>query len=311
MRGGNPVLFPSLPANGGGDRWSRDGHQGELKQHGFARQLAWDIISTGTDEGASATLGLSSNDQTLAQYPWNFDAEYRYLLRGLVLRIEMRFTNRALTPMPFGAGFHPYFHVRQSEKGSTRIQTSATRAFDNAAQQNIALPRIDLDRARGRPSFDRPRLVDLRGDDPACHDCSSRFERVHPMGWRGNSPAKTPCASSRGPHRATRSTPESTCYFFPLERRAPSLWKSNESPKPSSSPLRSGGGESTGQVAKTGKVLYVPNVALPPLGVLAVASSPEGATRLPAATPSPRRAINCLCLSPRGPRGEKDPRPAR
>ena len=143
VRGGNPVLFPS-PGKLAGDHWSRDGKQGELKQHGFARQLAWDIISTGTDEGASATLGLSSNDQTLAQYPWNFDAEYRYLLRGLVLRIEMRFTNRALTPMPFGAGFHPYFHVRQSEKGSTRIQTSATRAFDNAAQQNIALPRIDL-----------------------------------------------------------------------------------------------------------------------------------------------------------------------
>ena len=247
-----------------GDRWSRDGHQGELKQHGFARQLAWDIISTGTDEGASATLGLSSNDQTLAQYPWNFDAEYRYLLRGLVLRIEMRFTNRALTPMPFGAGFHPYFHVRQAEKGSTRIQTSATRAFDNAARQNIALPRIDLtapevdlhliDHGSSTCVVTTPRAtIALRGSSEFTH------------GWCGPSPAKTSCASSRGPHRATRSTPESTCYFFPPERRAPSRWKSNESPNESSRAV--GEKKATAKPPKAAKVFCVPNVALPPLAV--------------------------------------------
>jgi galactose mutarotase-like enzyme len=43
--------------------------------------------------------------------------------------------------MPFGAGFHPYFHVKSSEKPLTRILTKATRAFDNVRKADIELPR--------------------------------------------------------------------------------------------------------------------------------------------------------------------------
>ena len=41
VRGGNPVLFPS-PGKLEGDCWKH----GTLKQHGFARNVAWEVAST-------------------------------------------------------------------------------------------------------------------------------------------------------------------------------------------------------------------------------------------------------------------------
>ncbi|HSQ68147.1 MAG TPA: galactose mutarotase [Polyangiaceae bacterium] len=138
VRGGNPVLFPS-PGKLEDDRYERDGHEGSLGQHGFARSLPWEVVSTATEGAAAATLRLSSSDATRGAYPWEFVAEYKYILRGKVLRIEQRFSNAGGEPMPFGAGFHPYFHVKQADKGAARIGTSATRAFDNVTKKDVEL----------------------------------------------------------------------------------------------------------------------------------------------------------------------------
>ncbi len=146
VRGGNPVLFPQ-PGKLEGDAFARDGKSGTMKQHGFARLLPWEVASTHADgEGASATLRLVANDVTRAAYPWDFVAEYTYTLRPRALRIDMAFENTGKDPMPFGAGFHPYFHVKQSDKGATRIGTKATRAFDNVAKKELTLHGINLTR---------------------------------------------------------------------------------------------------------------------------------------------------------------------
>ena len=139
VRGGNPVLFPS-PGKLEKDLYAR----GSMKQHGFARNLPWEVASTHTDGDARATLRLASSDETRAMFPWDFVAEYTYILKGSLLRIEQRFANAGGEAMAFGAGFHPYFHVKQSDKAQTRIGTKATRAFDNVAKAQIALEKIDL-----------------------------------------------------------------------------------------------------------------------------------------------------------------------
>ena len=144
VRGGNPVLFPS-PGKLTKDAWSRDGKSGAMKQHGFARNLPWEVVGTGTDGAASATLRLVSNEATKAQYPWDFIAEYTYSLAGAKMRVTQRFTNTGALAMPFGAGFHPYFHVKQSEKANARVNTTAKRAFDNVKKSEIELKgAIDL-----------------------------------------------------------------------------------------------------------------------------------------------------------------------
>ena len=143
VRGGNPVLFPS-PGKLTSDRWSHQGRSGSMKQHGFARNLPWEIAHTGRDGAARATLRLRSTAVTRAEYPWDFVAEYTYALAGARLAIEQRFTNESSEPMPFGAGFHPYFHVPQEEKAGARIPTASTRAFDNVQKRQVPFGGFDL-----------------------------------------------------------------------------------------------------------------------------------------------------------------------
>lgn len=143
VRGGNPILFPS-PGKLEGDRFVRGERSGQMGQHGFARNEAWEVISQKADE---ATLRLTSNDRTRAVYPWDFVVTFHYSLKGSSLHIEQTFesTGAMADPMPFGAGFHPYFHVPQANKGKARVKTLAARAWDNAAKEMVDVPSpIDL-----------------------------------------------------------------------------------------------------------------------------------------------------------------------
>ncbi len=193
VRGGCPVLFPS-PGKLTGDAFTRGEAHGAMKQHGFARALPWEIVGTSAQGAASATLRLASNEITRAQYPWDFTAEYTYSLRDNVLGVEMLFTSHAATPMPFGAGFHPYFAVSEADKARARIPTPATRAFDNTLKREVAfagfdftLPEVDLHLVdhgsstaslriegglsvtlRGSPELSRWVVWSLRGRDFIC-----------------------------------------------------------------------------------------------------------------------------------------------
>ena len=133
VRGGVPVLFPS-PGKLEDDHWARAGAEGVMGQHGFARNQAWEVVSQEPDV---VTLRIASNDATHLVYPWNFVATYRYALRANALRIDQHFENTGATPMPFGAGFHPYFEVKN--KAAASIPTHATKAFDNTTKTFVEL----------------------------------------------------------------------------------------------------------------------------------------------------------------------------
>ncbi len=158
VRGGNPVLFPS-PGKLEADAYAWKDAHGSLKQHGFARNAIWEVAATSNSGGASATLRLTSDEQTHRDFPWNFSAEYTYLLRADSLRVDMTFTNTGDGAMPFGAGFHPYFAVTQAAKATARVETNATRAFDNVTKKTDALAAIDLT----NPEIDL-HLIDHHGD---------------------------------------------------------------------------------------------------------------------------------------------------
>jgi len=143
VRGGIPVLFPS-PGKLTGDRWARDGKSGELKQHGFARTSAWALVRQSTEASAEVTLRLASSPQTLRDYPWPFRVELTYALRAAALRISIRVFNTGAEAMPYGFGFHPYFFVPLAEKAGARIDTAATRAWDNVEKRERPLGEIAL-----------------------------------------------------------------------------------------------------------------------------------------------------------------------
>ncbi|HEX4353500.1 MAG TPA: galactose mutarotase [Polyangiales bacterium] len=141
VRGGIPVLFPS-PGKLDGDHFRIGDREGSMKQHGFARNLAWSRAESGDETEASATLSLSSSPTTLQQYPWPFEATLTFQLKRARLRIALRVRNRGDVTLPFAFGLHPYFHV--IDKAHATIDTAATRAFDNVQKREVAFYGFDL-----------------------------------------------------------------------------------------------------------------------------------------------------------------------
>jgi len=108
VRGGIPILFPicgNLPDN----TYTIHDKQYQLKQHGFARDLPWQVIDQQTQDCASISLLLESNDQTKPYYPFDFQVIFTYQLKGNTLEIRQSYTNNSAESMPFSTGLHPYF----------------------------------------------------------------------------------------------------------------------------------------------------------------------------------------------------------
>jgi galactose mutarotase-like enzyme len=138
VRGGIPVLFPS-PGKLENDRWTQAGKSGELKQHGFARNLSWQLVA---QSATDATLSLASSAETLRGFPWAFQSKLTYTVSPNALRIDFRVTNHGDSPMPLAFGLHPYFRVH--DKTRARIPTHATRAFDNVLKRVVPFTSFDL-----------------------------------------------------------------------------------------------------------------------------------------------------------------------
>lgn len=109
IRGGNPVLFPICgPLNDG--QYTLAGRTYAMKQHGLARNMAWEVTGVAVEaDWAAITLKLVSDEETLHVYPFDFALEFKYTLAGNRLTIDQRYVNESGQPMPFYAGFHPYF----------------------------------------------------------------------------------------------------------------------------------------------------------------------------------------------------------
>lgn len=138
VRGGNPILFPicgNLPDN----TYTHNGTLYTLKQHGFARDLPWTVLDQQVaEDSASLTIGLTSNDQTRAVYPFDFELAFTYSLQGNALTLQQRYTNSSLEPMPFSAGFHPYFAVQ--DKTKLRLHIPSSQYDDNVTKSVQAYP---------------------------------------------------------------------------------------------------------------------------------------------------------------------------
>ncbi|BAZ42971.1 aldose 1-epimerase [Calothrix sp. NIES-4101] len=121
VRGGNPVLFPicgNLPDNS----YTHNGKPYTLKQHGFARDLAWEVVGQEANaNSATLTLRLASSESTKQVYPFDFEVIFSYKLQGNTLDISQTYQNKSDVLMPCSFGFHPYFLVRDKSKLSFDI----------------------------------------------------------------------------------------------------------------------------------------------------------------------------------------------
>jgi galactose mutarotase-like enzyme len=132
IRGGIPILFPicgNLPNN----FYTHQGKSYTLKQHGFARDLPWEVTEKSTDKAASLTLVLKSSEQTRTVYPFDFQLTFTYQLQGNCLKILQRYTNYSQETMPFSTGLHPYFLV--GDKTQLTFDIPASQYQDQTSQK--------------------------------------------------------------------------------------------------------------------------------------------------------------------------------
>jgi galactose mutarotase-like enzyme len=157
VRGGVPLLFPiaGKPPEGS-----------KLKQHGFARNLEWKVTSAVADDAtARIECSLESNAETLALWPFQFEATLAVSLFDRRMMLEFSFRNTGTQPMPLHFGIHPYFVV--GEKALVNVEGAEGVAFDNVSRIDREVTQIDF--AAGEVDlhfapFDRRGTTLTRGD---------------------------------------------------------------------------------------------------------------------------------------------------
>jgi galactose mutarotase-like enzyme len=133
-RGGIPFLFPicgRLQREGRMGEWQHEGRPFRLPIHGFAMRRPWVVLDHRRPD--ELVLGQIDGEDTLAAYPFHFELLLRYRVMDGRFRCEQTYTNRGREPMPFSAGFHPYFltpPARTREGLTVEVAASRRRCYD-------------------------------------------------------------------------------------------------------------------------------------------------------------------------------------
>ncbi len=100
-----PVLFP-IVGQLKRDSYIFNGKHFSMSRHGFARDREFELVES--SEG-HARFRLSSDEQSLQEYPFHFYLYIDYQLFDNRLQISYEVENRGSEPMPFSIGGHPAF----------------------------------------------------------------------------------------------------------------------------------------------------------------------------------------------------------
>lgn len=127
IRGGIPVLFPicgGLPD----DRLPLPQGVYTLPQHGFARDMAWQLEPLA--DGRGIALELKDTPASLAAFPFPFQLRMEARLNPSALDIGVTVHHRGSAGvMPFSFGLHPYFSI--SDLTTVRVEGLPDLCFDH------------------------------------------------------------------------------------------------------------------------------------------------------------------------------------
>ena len=140
-RGGIPLLFPicgRLLKDGTPGLYHVDGAPHVLPIHGFAMRLPWEVVDASQTD--ALRLRLVDSAQTRETYPFAFALDLTFSVSDAGLSIRLTVTNSGSAPMPYAAGFHPYFAT--PPPGSGKAQTffeahAAARLIYNETKTNV------------------------------------------------------------------------------------------------------------------------------------------------------------------------------
>lgn len=105
--GKNPTLFPMI-SSPNAKEYTLDGITYPCRNHGLIRYATLDTVK---DTNEEVSMRLCANEETLKEYPFNFEYNITYRLDGNKVLIKYDITNKDNKIMPFTFGLHPGFIV--------------------------------------------------------------------------------------------------------------------------------------------------------------------------------------------------------
>lgn len=136
-----PVLFPMcgrVPEEGNPFK----GEKYPMEIHGIVHSEPWELVETGTEDGASVTVRIRDTEEMHKSYPYSFCVTLRYVLKGTELRFEAKYENTGSEDMPYSFGFHPYFRI--SDVRNLEWNLTAKETFDAASGKNVPFTGVDF-----------------------------------------------------------------------------------------------------------------------------------------------------------------------
>jgi len=117
-----------------------DGLEPAIQQHGFARNLDWEVVSM---EGSSVKLKLAPSDYTKDMWDKDFECTFTTSLTGDSLDTELVVENKGKEAFDFQAALHSYFDlsdiadvsVAGSFKGATFLNKMADPPADEVEER--------------------------------------------------------------------------------------------------------------------------------------------------------------------------------
>jgi len=98
ISGGIPHCFPQFGP-------------GAIQQHGFARNLDWEVAETTGGAEPSLVLRLVDNEYTRGMWDYAFEAKYTVTLKADRLKTELCVTNTGDKSFDFTAALHSYWSI--------------------------------------------------------------------------------------------------------------------------------------------------------------------------------------------------------
>ena len=157
-RGGIPLLFPicgRLLTNDSPGLYHIKGAPYHLPIHGFAMRLPWEVRDSRSPD--ALRLRLVDSAATRAMYPFAFELDLAFRVSAAGLSCELTVHNSGDAPLPYYAGFHPYFAT--PPPGAGKEQTH----FEAAARARLRYNETKTDVLGSAPPPTFPRSI--AGDD--------------------------------------------------------------------------------------------------------------------------------------------------
>ena len=130
----SPVLFPVVGAlKNNSYQYKEKTYQ--LGRHGFAREMEFEVTEQNED---GITFTLSSNEETFAQYPFQFSFSVKYKLDNNRVNVIYIVRNTGNEEMLFSVGGHPAFKIPLVDGTSFEDYFLEFNHFENASRWSLS-----------------------------------------------------------------------------------------------------------------------------------------------------------------------------